>query len=83
MAVLHHFECTDTKIAKKKFHQNETFFMKKQRRKIFRDVHLFRHYDFRLYDVRFFGHSTFVFSTFFRLRVLTTKNISCSLFLIS
>ena len=51
--------------------------MRKQRKKIFRDIYLFRYY-----DVRFFGRSTFVFSTFFRLGVLTTKNISCSLFLI-
>ena len=51
--------------------------MRKQREKIFRVIYLFRYY-----DVRFFGCSTFVFSTFFRLGVLTTKYISCSLFLI-
>ena len=67
-----------SKSQKKKNHQNEASFMRKQRKKIFRDIYLFRYY-----DVRFFGRSTFVFSTFFRLGVLTTKNISYLLFLIS
>ena len=44
--------------------------MRKQRKKIFRDIYLFRYY-----DDRFFGCSTFVFSTFFRLGVLTTKKL--------
>ena len=67
----------------KKNHQNEASFMRRQRKKIFRDIYLFRYYDVRLFDVRFFGRSTFVFLTFFRLGVLTTKNINWSLFLIS
>ena len=69
---------TNFKILKKKNHQNEASFMKKQGKKIFRDIYLFRYS-----DVRFFGRFAFVFSTFFRLGILTNKNISCSLFLIS
>ena len=68
---------TNFKISKKKNHLNEASFMRKKRKKIFRDIYLFRYY-----DVRIFGRPTFLFSTFFRLSVLTTKNISCSLFLI-